>query len=346
MYTMKAYGYNSLWNVAPSEDPISPTDILIRNTSTAKTAFGYIPGYKADVIITGEFSIPWDAIDASSITGTMDSRKFIVDGITLQTEYWSTPIDVTRYDFAYELEQIAGDDWFEGSASLAVRDFIQGLGGDDTFKGHGDDSFGDFFYGGSGIDTAIFDGAFAQYKLEQVSDIWDYRTDANPRVSGYRVTDNTQNRDGIDNLNEVERLQFSDLSVALDSAKGENAGDAYRLYKAAFDRAPDTEGLGFWIKQLDNGASLVHDAAQGFINSVEFAKMYGTNPTDETFITLLYDHVLHRAAEGDGYQFWLHSLDVGVSRAQVLVDFANSTENISQTSTLIANGILYEEFLN
>ena len=344
MYTMKAYSENSLWNVTPSEEPIQPTDILIRNTSTSTTIFSYIPRYEADVIVTGSFNIPPDTIDAAGITGTLSTRKFIVDGITLQTESWSVPIDITRFDDAYELEQLAGNDWFEGSSSLAVRDFIQGLGGIETFKGYGDDSFGDFFYGGSGIDSAIFRGSYAQYKIEQVSDIWDYRTDANPRVSGFRITDQTQNRDGIDNVNAVERLKFSDISVALDSAKGENAGDAYRLYKAAFDRAPDLEGLGFWIKQLDNGASLVNDAAQGFINSVEFTRMYGANPTDEAFVTLLYDHVLHRAAEGEGYQFWLHSLDVGVTRAQVLVDFANSAENINQTTELIANGIQFQEW--
>ena len=49
-----------------------------------------------------------------------------------------------------------------------------------------------------------------------------------------------------------ERLTFSDANIALDIDG--NAGQAHRIYKAAFDRAPDLGGLGFWINTLDNGA--------------------------------------------------------------------------------------------
>lgn len=142
----------------------------------------------------------------------------------------------------------------------------------------------------------------------------------------------------------VERVDFSNGHLALDTAKGENAGSAYRLYKAAFDRTPDQGGLGFWIDTLDGGTSLTQ-AAQGFINSAEFKAMYGENATDQHFVTLLYNHVLHRAPEGAGYQFWLDSLASGASRAQVLRDFSESAENIAQTAELVADGIQYQEWL-
>ena len=132
--------------------------------------------------------------------------------------------------------------------------------------------------------------------------------------------------------------------VGLDTGKGEVSGEAYRIYKAAFDRTPDSGGLGFWIDALDSGADLVN-VAQGFIDSPEFKAMYGENATDQHFVTLLYNHVLHRAPEGEGYQFWLNSLSVGATRAQVLKDFSESTENINQTAELIANGIQFEAWV-
>uniref|UniRef100_UPI0037C0EC32 DUF4214 domain-containing protein n=1 Tax=Flavobacterium sp. TaxID=239 RepID=UPI0037C0EC32 len=179
--------------------------------------------------------------------------------------------------------------------------------------------------GGAGLDTAEFFNPLSYCVFESLG-------------SEFIVTNWV---DGDINLRNVERLQFSDLNLALDTAKGEIAGSAYRLYKAAFDRTPDAEGLGFWIASLDSGVNLT-TAAQGFINSAEFKVMYGANATDEHFVTLLYNHVLHRAPEGAGYQFWLDSLDAGASRAQVLKDFSESTENIDQTASLIANGIQYE----
>ena len=56
-------------------------------------------------------------------------------------------------------------------------------------------------------------------------------------------------QDGEDTLVSVERLVFSDVTVALDlDGVG---GQAYRIYKAAFDREPDSGGLGYWIAQME-----------------------------------------------------------------------------------------------
>jgi hypothetical protein len=52
------------------------------------------------------------------------------------------------------------------------------------------------------------------------------------------------------------------------------AGQAYRIYKAAFNRTPDNDGLKFWIGELDKGMSLLQ-AASGFVGSAEFNSVYG-----------------------------------------------------------------------
>jgi Domain of unknown function (DUF4214) len=344
MYTLKAYGDNTLWNVTPSDNPIGPTDVLVRNTSTSTTAYFYIPRYEAEAVVTGNFQIPAGAIDASGITGSMTSRRFLIDGITLQTEEWSNPIDAARWDYAYELETLNGDDWFEGSSTRNGRDFVQGLGGNDTFQGYGDDSYGDSFFGGAGIDQSIYRGARDGYVIESTSDIWDHRTGTEPRLTGWRITDQTANRDGIDNLVEVERAIFSDGALGFDIEKWDNAGSAYRLYKAAFDRAPDESGLGYWIDVLDDGGSL-QLAASGFINSAEFQSLYGANPSDTLFLTKLYNNVLDRDPDEGGLNYWIGQLNGGMSRESALINFSESNENVSNVAALIENGIQYQPWL-
>ncbi len=146
---------------------------------------------------------------------------------------------------------------------------------------------------------------------------------------------------GTDSLVNVERLAFKDVSVALDIDG--NAGKAYRLYKAAFDREPDAGGLGFWIKMIDNGVTLAQ-AAAGFTASAEFARTYGAQTSNAEFVTLLYENTLHRAPEAGGYNFWMNALDLGFSRGELLAFFSESPENQAQVIGLIQNGIEFTPY--
>jgi len=118
------------------------------------------------------------------------------------------------------------------------------------------------------------------------------------------------------------------------------------LYKAAFDRKPDAEGLGYWIGVLDQGNINTKDVAQGFLNSPEFIKLYGANSADTAFINKLYQFVLHRTPDAEGYKYWGDVLGASPSaRAEVLRFFSNSAENVDQVASLVANGIQYKEFV-
>lgn len=141
---------------------------------------------------------------------------------------------------------------------------------------------------------------------------------------------------GVDQVSNVERLHFGREAIAFDVDGA--AGQAYRVYQAAFDRAPDKGGLGFWISALENNVSLEAVAA-GFIASAEFAALYGANPTNEALVTRLYANVLHRPYEQAGFDFWLKALNDGVPRAEVLADFSESAENQLQVIGSIQNGM-------
>lgn len=142
-------------------------------------------------------------------------------------------------------------------------------------------------------------------------------------------------------LENVERLQFEDGTLALD-VDG-IAGQAYRLYQAAFDRTPDPEGLGFWISELESNEVDLTEAAGYFMSSEEFEIAYG-NPevvTDVLFLTLLYVNTLDRTPDEDGFIFWRDQQDQGLTRAEMMVYFSESVENAAQVAPDIVDGIWY-----
>lgn len=178
--------------------------------------------------------------------------------------------------------------------------------------------------GGAGMDTVSYLGARANFTVTH-------------DAGGVVVSDKAGTlRDALVN---VERVQFSDVWLALDI--NGTAGQAFRLYQAAFDRAPDQAGLGYWIKMLDSGATLKQVSA-GFVASQEFADMYGANASDSQFVSLLYQHVLHRPAEGAGYDFWMNALQSGhAPREDVLGAFSESAENQAQVIGSIQDGMAF-----
>jgi hypothetical protein len=178
--------------------------------------------------------------------------------------------------------------------------------------------------GGAGVDTLTLSGKLANYKLTA-------------SASSVTLTDLNGNG-GIDLLNGVERLKFADGSLALD--KVGSAGSVYRLYTAMFNRGPDDAGLGYWMNALDHGGTVVQ-IADGFVNSAEFISIYGANASDSTFVTALYNNVLHRTPDTAGLTYWTDALHNGGTRAGVLVGFSDSGENILAMNDIIPVGIPY-----
>jgi hypothetical protein len=145
-------------------------------------------------------------------------------------------------------------------------------------------------------------------------------------------------------FDKVQRIDFADLTLGLDIDG--TAGQAYRLYRAAFDREPDYSGLGYWLGAMDKGIADLERAAQGFINSDEFRALNAASNSNNDFITKLYQYVLHRTPDEDGYRYWNEQLSASPeARAQVLAYFSDSPENIEQVAELVSDGIQYTEYV-
>jgi len=197
------------------------------------------------------------------------------------------------------------------------NDYLIGLGNGAKLSGAG------------GVDTAIYGYDRGSYDVVRAA-------------SGTSVMKKVWDGSGVaDTLDGVERLMFSDISVALDIDGA--AGQAYRLYRAAFDRVPDKAGIGYWIGQMDNGLSL-QDVARGFLHSAEFNTLYGSAPSDSVFVNKLYQNILHRAPDQGGVDYWLGILGGGAERVNVLVAFSEGSENQAAALQVIGNGFEFTPY--
>jgi hypothetical protein len=186
---------------------------------------------------------------------------------------------------------------------------------------------GNHLDGAGGLDTIVYRGAYGAYHVAH-------------GAAGFTVSKSTAAT--ADTLVNVERLKFDDATIALDI--GGVGGQAYRIYQAAFDRAPDSVGLGFWIAAMDHGTSL-SAVAQGFVDSKEFKDLYGAAPSNADIVGKFYEHVLHRAPEKAGYDFWVSVLDQHQARTvDVLVAISESAENQAGLAPVIGNGFAYTPY--
>ncbi len=111
-------------------------------------------------------------------------------------------------------------------------------------------------------------------------------------------------------------------------------GEVFRMHQAAFGRAPDGDGFGYWVDARNHGVAIGQQAS-AFAGSAEFAIRYG-NPSNADFVTLLYGNVLGRAPDPDGAAYWVDRLATGTTRGDLLAGFVQSAEFAAQQAPRFA----------
>jgi Ca2+-binding RTX toxin-like protein len=252
------------------------------------------------------------------------------------------PLGGTLKDWLALTGMFDGRDLFTGSAG---NDVLLAGGGDDVIHpgtgnnrvdaGAGDDTVhedagNDTVDGGDGFDKAVWKGALADYQVTR-------------NGSTYTVIHLTDG--SVDRVTNVERLSFDDKLVATDVTPDSPGGEIFRLYRAAFDRVPDAQGLLYWTYEIGHGAGL-DTLADAFVKSSEFQARYGTGLSNHDLVAKFYENVLHRAADPAGLDFWTGVLDGhAATGAQVLAAISESRENIDGTAALIGNGLVLDQTL-
>lgn len=116
-----------------------------------------------------------------------------------------------------------------------------------------------------------------------------------------------------------------------------------QLYVALFGRAPDGDGLGFWVQLRDQGQTMAQIANT----------MYSTTPartyfpsflTNTEIISAFYTNVLGRTADADGLAFWTGKLNAaGATPGSVIAEMISVVANYTGTD---AAGVISKDLFN
>ena len=226
----------------------------------------------------------------------------------------------------------SGNDLIRGNST---SNFLVGGKGNDSLYGHGAN---DVFEGGEGNDI-IYGGEGVDILLRSLSDFevnFLGEHSFQLRSSGY---------EGVDSLFNVERIYIGNLDspsriIGLDINQGESSGSVFRLYNAAFNRAPGGFEVGYHVNDIENNEFQLLDIARNFLLSPEFSKTYGINQSDEDYVKTLYANVLNRVPEDFELKYYTDQFEsLSTERAKTLLNFSESPENISLILPQIEFGI-------
>ena len=142
-----------------------------------------------------------------------------------------------------------------------------------------------------------------------------------------------------------------------------NEGSIVKLYVATFDRAPDADGLSYWVYQ--SGLS-IEGIAQSFFDQAETKAKYPDGYSTSDFIASVYQNLFKRVADTKGLEYWIAELDNGLiaksnfilavmngalysdalilaNKAQVGLAFAQSGSNDTQSAINIMLNITQDQ---
>ena len=96
--------------------------------------------------------------------------------------------------------------------------------------------------------------------------------------------------------------------------------DVANLYVALFGRAPERDGLGYWVNQIDAGKSIAA-VAQEMYNTDPARAYYPTFLTNDEIVTRFYTNVLGRTPDADGLAYWSAKLAAtGATKGSVIAE--------------------------
>lgn len=219
---------------------------------------------------------------------------------------------------------IAFGDIIENAIGSALGDTITGNSSANWITGGAGNDTAD---GGDGIDLAVFQGTRSAYTISS-------------QGAGWTVADGTSGRDGTDTLAKIERLKFSDFSVALDASATSNAGIAAKILGAVFgkDQVANKQYAGIGLKYLDSGTSYAD------LMKLALDVKLGAGFSTSSEVTLLYQNLLSVTPTAADIANWEATVTSNqftqTTLAIMAADHALNTNNIGLAG-LAATGLEY-----
>lgn len=223
--------------------------------------------------------------------------------------------DLTRAETVYlydtvTIENATGGNGNDTLIGNAHANRLQGNAGDDLIDG------------GDGVDLAAYAGTRDQYTVARTPDNW-------------RVSATGTAGDGQDTLTAVERLQFADISLALDTGTSGHAGQTAQILRALFGSTyvDNTVFAGIGLSLLDQGTGYEALVALA-IGTPVFEQLAGGRG-NRAFVEFVYRNVVGTAADEASAASFTSLLDTGAYTQATLGVLACQTALNAQSAQLV-----------
>jgi len=229
---------------------------------------------------------------------------------------WQSPTGDIHLHGVYEpiyFDVSSDQELFFGQSS--DRDSLYGgLGNDRLYGGYDDD----YLDGGDGLDTVWYDAALSVYRLEILDD-------------RFVITD-TAGEDGEDTLISIERLQFTDTSVALDFAKGQSGYNSATLIGTAFGAEYIDDYFAIGLSFFDANKSAA-EIAQLIADNRLIERIVGDS--NEAWVAHVYENVVGVSPDDAALALYAGYLDNGDFTKAELLALAQGVASIEQQVDIV-----------
>jgi Ca2+-binding RTX toxin-like protein len=274
---------------------------------------------------------------------TIDANHFTeAASIYLAPGYWGyagsakadkiTNAGQITVNFGTVIENLVGTHYNDQLYGNDVANNIEGSLGNDTLCGGlGNDTLD----GGLGIDTAIWNFASNQYQLTRTDLDW-YLTDK-------------KGVDGTDTVSNIEKLQFTDRTVIIESQShgsySDIPSDLYQFFITAFNAAPGVTYMDQladayrWFKTSEaNPAKKIVDT---FTTKTQFTDVYSPTLTHTDMATQLINNIVKSSAtttaKSQAIEDIKGALDIGWTVGDVIYTVFGNLAQKSLTDTYWGN---------
>lgn len=321
----------TLWTLMSYESSPDQYSFNFSPLDIAALQFIYGPSTKARTgndnyaISQNSYNFIWDGVG----NDTLDASA-LTQGATLYMTpgYWSfvgsarastiTSAGQATVNFGTVLENLIGSAFADNLHGNDVNNVINGGAGNDQITGGGGN---DNIDGGIGIDIAIFSGASKGYKISTEA--------TSVLVTGDAITD------GIDTLLNIERIRFSDKSIAIDL--NGNAGISAKVIGAVLGKTQvqNSSYVGLGLSYLDKGMSYSD------LSALALTAVGAT--TNDAVVSTLWKNVIGTDATAEIKAPYIKMLTDGMKVGDLVVlaaDTSFNTTNINLVG-LAQTGIEY-----
>ena len=321
----------TLWTLMSYESSPDQYSFNFSPLDIAALQYIYGPSTKARTgndnyaISQNSYNFIWDGVG----NDTLDASA-LTQGATLYMTpgYWSfvgsarastiTSAGQATVNFGTVLENLIGSAFADNLHGNDVNNVINGGAGNDQITGGGGN---DNIDGGVGIDIAIFSGASKGYKISTEA--------TSVLVTGDAITD------GIDTLLNIERIRFSDKSIAIDL--NGNAGISAKVIGAVLGKTQvqNLTYVGLGLSYLDKGMSYSD------LSALALTAVGAT--TNDAVVSTLWKNVIGTDATAEIKAPYIKMLTDGMKVGDLVVlaaDTSFNTTNINLVG-LAQTGIEY-----